>query len=126
MVEDDADVRLFAVSALQGMGYETLQAGDAETAIRLLETTPRIALLFTDIVLPGQMDGVRLAAEAQDRYPGLRVLFTSGYTEHALIGSGQLAEGVNVLTKPYRKTELGKKLRMLLGGATPGDDSACV
>lgn len=122
VVEDDADVRLFAVSALQGMGYETQQAGDAETAIRLLETTPRIALLFTDIVLPGQMDGVRLAAEAQCRYPGLRILFTSGYTEHALIGSGQLAEGVNVLTKPYRKTELGKKLRMLLGGATPGDD----
>ncbi|MCC9000516.1 MAG: response regulator, partial [Candidatus Contendobacter sp.] len=124
VVEDDADVRLFAVNALQGMGYETQQAGEAETAIRLLETTPQIALLFTDIVLPGEMDGVRLAAEAQRRYPGLRVLFTSGYTEHALIGSGQLAEGVDVLTKPYRKTELGKKLRTLLDGAKPEDNSA--
>ena len=122
VVEDDADVRLFAVNALHGMGYEVQQAGDAETAIRLLETMPRIALLFTDIVLPGEMDGVRLAAEAQRRYPGLRVLFTSGYTEHALIGSGQIAEGVDVLAKPYRKVELGKKLRMLLGGAKSGMD----
>ncbi|CDH43562.1 ATP-binding protein [Candidatus Contendibacter odensensis] len=121
VVEDDADVRLFAVNALQGMGYEIQQAGEAETAIRLLERTPRIALLFTDIVLPGEMDGARLAAEAQRRYPGLRVLFTSGYTEHALIGSGQLAEGVDVLTKPYRKAELGKKLRTLLERGETGN-----
>lgn len=115
VVEDDIDVRLFAVNALQGLGYEIQQAGDAETALRLLEATPQTALLFTDIVLPGAIDGVGLAAEAQRRHPGLRVLLTSGYTEHALISSRQLAEGVDVLTKPYRKVELGRKLRMLLG-----------
>ena len=92
-----------------------MQAADAATALRVLETMPQISLLFTDIVMPGEMDGVRLAAEAQRRYPGLRVLLTSGYTEHALIGNGQPADGVEVLTKPYRKNELGKKLRLLLG-----------
>ncbi|MCU0806896.1 MAG: ATP-binding protein, partial [Candidatus Contendobacter sp.] len=115
VVEDDADVRQFAVSALRGLGYTPLQAADAETALRVLEAMPQISLLFTDIVMPGEMDGVRLAAEAQRRYPGLRVLLTSGYTEHAPIGNGELTEAVEVLAKPYRKADLGRKLRMLLG-----------
>jgi signal transduction histidine kinase/CHASE3 domain sensor protein/ActR/RegA family two-component response regulator len=115
VVEDDADVRRFAVSALRGLGYQPLQAADAVTALRLLETTPHIALLFTDIVMPGEMDGVRLAAEARRRYPGLRVLLTSGYTEHASIGHDELTAAIEVLAKPYRKADLGRKLRMLLG-----------
>ncbi|HRZ22673.1 MAG TPA: ATP-binding protein [Candidatus Contendobacter sp.] len=114
VVEDDADVRQFAVNALRGLGYTPLQAADAATALQVLETTPHIALLFTDIVMPGAMDGVKLAAEAQRRYPGLRVLLTSGYTEHAPIGNGELTAAVEVLAKPYRKADLGHKLRMLL------------
>ncbi len=114
VVEDDADVRQFAVSALRNLGYDSRQAGDAETALRVLETTPEIDLLFTDIVLPGGMDGVGLAAEVQRRYVGLPILFTSGYTEHTLVGGGQLVDGVEVLTKPYRKVELAGKLRALL------------
>jgi len=115
VVEDETDVRQFAVKALHALGYETLQAGDAETALGLLDAAPRIVLLFTDIVLPGPMDGVRLAVEARRRRPGLPVLFTSGYTEHALVGNGQLSEDVDLLTKPYRKGDLGNKLRALLG-----------
>jgi signal transduction histidine kinase/HAMP domain-containing protein len=115
VVEDDTDVRLFAVNALRALGYDTRQAGDAAAALELLGATPQIVLLFTDIVLPGEMDGVKLAAEAQRRHPGLRVLFTSGYTEHPLIVGGQLAEDVEILAKPYRKNELGQKLRILLG-----------
>ncbi len=115
VVEDDAEVRLFAVNALRGLGYEPVQAGDAATALQALETTPDIVLLFTDIVMPGEMDGVKLAEEAQRRYPGLRVLYTSGYTEHALIGDGHQVAGVEVLTKPYRKADLGRKIRLLLG-----------
>ncbi|MDS4029926.1 MAG: ATP-binding protein [Candidatus Contendobacter sp.] len=114
VVEDDAEVRRFAVSALRGLGYQPLQAADAATALRVLETTPHIALLFTDIVMPGEMDGVRLAAEAQRRYPGLRVLLTSGYTEHASIDQAELTAAIEILTKPYRKADLGRKLRMLL------------
>ena len=115
VVEDEPDVCQFAVKALHVLGYETLQAGDAETALGLLDAAPRIVLLFTDIVLPGPMDGVRLAAEARRRRPGLPVLFTSGYTEHALVGNGCLSEDVDLLTKPYRKADLGNKLCALLG-----------
>ncbi|MBZ4194233.1 MAG: response regulator [Candidatus Contendobacter sp.] len=114
VVEDDPDVRLFAVSALRNLGYDSRQAGDAEAALQVLETMPEIALLFTDIVLPGGMDGVRLAAEVQRRLPGLPILFTSGYTEHTLVGGGQLVDGVEVLIKPYHKAELAGKLRALL------------
>lgn len=115
VVEDDPDVRLFAVSALQALGYDTRQAGDAKMALEVLESMPGIALLFTDIVLPGNMDGLELAIEAQRRHPGLAVLFTSGYTEHTLLGDGHAAESVEVLTKPYRKAELASKLCALLG-----------
>jgi signal transduction histidine kinase/HAMP domain-containing protein/ActR/RegA family two-component response regulator len=120
VVEDDTEVRLFAVNALRGLGYEPLQAPDAATALQVLETTPNIILLFTDIVMPGEMDGVKLAAEAQHRYPELRVLYTSGYTEHALIGDGHQVAGVEVLTKPYRKADLGRKLQLLLGSREKG------
>ena len=102
------------MNALRGLGYDPLQAADAETALQVLATTSEIVLLFTDIIMPGQMDGVKLASEAQRRYPKLRVLYTSGYTEHALIGDGHQVEGVDVLLKPYRKADLGKKIRLLL------------
>ncbi len=114
VVEDDVDVCLFAVKALHSLGYKTCQAGDAKTALEILDATPHIALLFTDIVLPGGMDGVHLATEAAHRRPGLPILFTSGYTERMLVSGGQLSEGVDMLTKPYRKAELGGKLRALL------------
>ena len=115
VVEDDADVRQFAISVLRTLGYTPLQAADAATALRVLETVPQISLLFTDIVMPGEIDGIQLAAEAQRRYPGLPVLLTSGYTEHAPANNDQLAGGVEILTKPYRKSELRDKLRLLLG-----------
>ena len=114
VVEDDAGVRLFAVTALERLGYDIRQAGAAATALQILDATPEVALLFTDIVLPGDMDGVQLAAEAQRRRPGLRVLLTSGYTEHTLVGNGHITEGVEVLTKPYHKSELARKLCLLL------------
>ncbi|PIE82895.1 MAG: hypothetical protein CSA09_04930 [Candidatus Contendobacter odensis] len=114
VVEDDPDVRQFAVKALNGLGYRTLQSADAETALSLLTHKPQTALLFTDIVLPGPMDGVKLATEATRQRPELPVLFTSGYTEHMLLNNGKLADGVEMLPKPYRKIELAKKLRLLL------------
>ncbi|MDS4027926.1 MAG: ATP-binding protein [Candidatus Contendobacter sp.] len=114
VVEDDADVRQFAVNALRGLGYTPVPVADAGAALRALETMSHFALLFTDIVMPGAMDGVRLAAEVQRRYPEMRVLLTSGYTEHALIGNSALTTAVEVLAKPYRKADLGHKLRMLL------------
>ena len=71
--------------------------------------------------MPGAMDGVKLAIEAQRRYPNLPVLYTSGYTEHALIGNGHQVAGADVLAKPYRKADLGRKLRLLLGPREDGE-----
>ncbi|HSA46714.1 MAG TPA: ATP-binding protein, partial [Candidatus Competibacteraceae bacterium] len=119
VVEDDTGVRSFVVTALERMGYDIRQADTAAIALQILDATPEIALLFTDIMLPGDMDGVQLAAEAQRRWPGLRVLFTSGYTEHALVGNGRITEGVEVLTKPYHKSELARKLCLLLRPGKP-------
>ncbi len=115
VVEDDTAVRQFAMNALRGLGYEPIPAPEAATALEILETKTNIALLFTDIVMPGAMDGVELAAEARRRYPGLRVLYTSGYTEHTLVHDGHQVAGAEVLAKPYRKADLAKKLGILLG-----------
>jgi PAS domain S-box-containing protein len=117
VVEDDAQVRKLTVNMLHSLGYQTVEAGDAWTALRLLAERPAVALLFTDVVLPGGMSGVELAREARQSRPELKVLFTSGYTEHALIHNGQVQDGVELLPKPYRKASLAKKVRAMLAAA---------
>lgn len=115
VVEDDAEVRKFAMQALRGLGYRPLAAPDGAEALQILQTEPGIVALFTDIVMPGGFDGVQLAAEAQKHCPDLRVLFTSGYTEHTLSrGDADQDSRTDFLAKPYRKRDLGAKLRLLL------------
>jgi PAS domain S-box-containing protein len=114
VVEDDAHVRQLAVSMLSSLGYHTLEAENASMALKILDEQPRVTLLFTDIVLPGGIDGVELAREARHRYPGLKVLFTSGYTESAQIDN-DLGDGIELLAKPYRKNNLASKLGTILG-----------
>ncbi len=114
VVEDDAQVRKLAVNMLHSLGYQTVEAGDAWTALRLLAERPEVDLLFTDVVLPGGMSGADLVHEARKSRPDLKVLFTSGYTEHALIHNGQVQDGVELLPKPYRKASLAKKVRAML------------
>jgi DNA-binding LytR/AlgR family response regulator len=76
---------------------------------------PETALLFCDVVLPGKMSGAELAREAQRRRPGLKVLYTSGYTENAIVHQGRLDEGADLIEKPYRMAPLARKLRLILG-----------
>jgi CheY-like chemotaxis protein len=85
----------------------------------LLDGAGRIDLLFTDVVLPKGMNGTALAREIQQRRPGLRVLYMSGYTANAIVHHGVLDKGVHLLTKPFRKVELARKVRHVLddGGA---------
>ncbi len=120
VVEDDTQVRKFAVNALRGLGYKPLSAGDGVTALQILKTEPNITVLFTDIVMPGGLNGIELVTEARRHDPSLRVLFTSGYTEQSLSGDGSLQEGMDILPKPYRKNDLGKKLHLLLHQAHEG------
>jgi len=114
VVEDDADVRTLTVTLLGDLGYQVLEAGTAQSALSLLNRDTRIILLLTDVVLPGGMSGRNLAEQAQQCQPGLRVLFMSGYTENAITHHGRLDEGVQLLSKPFRKSDLARKIREVL------------
>jgi PAS domain S-box-containing protein len=116
VVEDEALVRQLAVNMLQSLGYRTLEADTAAAALQVLEATPSVAALFTDVVLPGGESGVDLARAAQRRRPGLKVLFTSGYVGHHLAAFSR-QKGAGWLGKPYRKSQLASKLHALLGSA---------
>jgi PAS domain S-box-containing protein len=114
VVEDDTAVRQVAVDVLKSMGYEVLEAGNGKQAIGIFEKHGPVDLLFTDVIMPGGMSGPMLAAELKRRQPGLRVLYTSGYTENAIIHQGRLDEGVLLLNKPYRRNDLSEKIRVAL------------
>jgi PAS domain S-box-containing protein len=120
VVEDDPSVRQLAVRLLQSLGYATVAAEDADTGLHVLENTPAVALLFSDVVLPGGRDGVALAREARRRRPALKVLLTSGYTEQNLLPRNSSEEGFAFLSKPYHRAQLASRLQTLLGnGAQP-------
>jgi CheY-like chemotaxis protein len=113
VVEDDERVRALSVEALRELGYTVLHARDGEEALRRVETTEGLALLFTDIVMPG-MDGRKLADEALRRRPGLKVLFTTGFTRNAVVHNGVLDHGVDFLAKPFTVDQLAAKVRQVL------------
>jgi signal transduction histidine kinase len=119
VVEDDPMVLRLAIQLLTRLGYRTIEAQDGPEALAPLDRAGRIDLLFTDVVLPKGMNGTMLAREAQQRRPGLKVLYMSGYTANAIIHHGVLDKGVNLISKPFRKVELARKLRQVLdeGGA---------
>ncbi len=114
IVEDDALVRQYVVTQIKSLGYTALEAGNAAEALAIIDDDPAIDLLFTDVIMPGAMNGRHLADEAVRRRPSLRTLYTSGYTENAIVHHGRLDSGVLLLAKPYRKSELARMLRTAL------------
>jgi PAS domain S-box-containing protein len=114
IVEDDALVRGYVMTQVKSLGYRTLSATNAAEALVLIDGDTPIDLLFTDIVMPGGMNGRQLADEARRRRPRLKVLFTSGYTENAIVHHGRLDPGVLLLAKPYRKLQLAQMIRSAL------------
>jgi signal transduction histidine kinase/ActR/RegA family two-component response regulator len=116
VVEDEARVRHLSVDALRELGYVVVQAADASQALSVLELQPRVDLLFTDIVMP-EMNGRRLADEAIARRPGLKVLYTTGYTRNAVVHNGVLDANVAFLPKPFTYDQLALKVRQVLDGA---------
>jgi CHASE3 domain sensor protein len=113
VVEDNQEVRDYARSVLEDLGYEVLASADAAQALQVLEGTRRVDLLFTDVVLPGA-SGRELADRAQQRRPGLPVLYTTGYTRNAIVHNGRLDPAVQLLTKPYVQQALARKVREML------------
>jgi PAS domain S-box-containing protein len=114
VVEDDELVRQHLSGLLKGLGYHVLEASAAVEAIGLLEANPDIALLFTDIVMPGGMNGAELAKKAREIRPGLKVLFTSGYTDNAIVHAGRVDPGIELLSKPYSRDQLATRVRRTL------------
>jgi PAS domain S-box-containing protein len=116
VVEDDRLVRGYVLAQLHSLGYVTLDAASGPEALALAEAGSEFDLLFTDVIMPGAMNGRQLANEVQKRKPGLKVLFTSGYTENAIIHHGRLDAGVLLLAKPYRKSDMALMIRKALAG----------
>jgi signal transduction histidine kinase len=114
IVEDDHLVRTFVVGQIQSLGYVTLSAVNADDALVVIDSARTIDLLFTDMIMPGSMNGRQLADQALRRRPSLKVLFTSGYTENTVIHYGRLDAGVLLLAKPYRKADLARMIRSAL------------
>ena len=119
IVEDDPFVRSYAVMSLQTLGYHVIAAVDGREAMQQLQTGAHIDLLFTDIVMPGGVNGWELAGLARKTRPDLRVLLTSGYALETLAANGHLQEGSAILSKPYRKAELARRLREALSLPLP-------
>ena len=116
VVEDDEGVRIASVDALRELGYRVIDVHDGPSALRAIEREPPVALLFTDVVLPGGMTGATLAAAIRERQPGIKVLFTTGYARNAIIHQGRLDKGVHLLTKPFTFAQLAGKVRDVLDG----------
>jgi CheY-like chemotaxis protein len=116
-VEDDELVRNYVLTQLQSFGYSTLSAPDAATALHIVERNAAVDMIFTDVIMPGGMNGRQLADEARKRRPDVKVLYTSGYTENAIVHHGRLDPGVSLLAKPYRKSDLARKIRQTLAAS---------
>ncbi len=117
VVEDEPDVRRLAVEALDELGYRVLEAADGHAALYILEREPNVRLLFTDVGLPGGVNGRQLADRARMMQPSLKVLFTTGYARNAIVHHGRLDPGVELIGKPFQIANLAAKVRELLDGA---------
>ena len=114
LVEDDETVRTTTGEMLSELGYTVLKAKDADSALVIVESGARIDVLFTDVVMPGALRATELARKAQQKIPGIAVLFTTGYAENAALHGGRLVGGINLITKPYARDELSRKLRQMM------------
>ena len=114
VAEDDEALRSYTVQILAELGYHVIEASDGVAALEIIRARKDINLLFTDIVMPGGLNGRQLADQAQHLRPGLKVLFTTGYTRNAVVHHGRIDRGVHLIAKPFSFEELAAKIRTLL------------
>lgn len=115
VVDDQEAVRMVAVDFLQEFGYEVLEAGDGVAALQILQDVPDIALLFTDVVMPGTMNGFDLSQAAEQIRPDLKIVHASGYPKGAMVHQEEPRLKDNLISKPFRREELRKVVRETLG-----------
>ncbi len=115
VVDDEPTVRMLVTEVLEDLGYTAIEATDSLSGLKVLQSDVRIDLLVTDVGLPGGMNGRQMAEAGQVKRPGLKVLFITGYAENAVLGSGHLKPGMQVLTKPFAMEALGSRVKELVG-----------
>jgi len=116
LVEDDEAVRELNAAMLRDLDYDLIEAESGAGALQLLESGPNIRLLFTDVGLPGGLNGRQLAERALQSRPSLKVLYTTGYARNAIVHQGRLDPGIALISKPFSKAALAVKIRELLDG----------
>jgi PAS domain S-box-containing protein len=114
IVDDEPTVRMLVTEVLTENGYNVVEAKDASSAINVVETNPDIALLITDVGLPGGMNGRQLADTVRMRHKKLKILFITGYAENAAVSNGHLEHGMEILTKPFAMSALASRVRKML------------
>ncbi|NOY13497.1 MAG: response regulator [Deltaproteobacteria bacterium] len=114
IVDDEADLLQLAGLYLRDLGYRTLLAENAAQALEILAGDVTLDLLFSDVVMPGGMNGFELAQQAMELKPGLKVLLTSGFTSKTIAHNGLARFAIHLLSKPYRKDELAQRIRLVL------------
>lgn len=119
VVEDDPVVQTTVVDMLHGLGYRVLRADNGQSALNVLQSGIPVDLLFTDVVMAGPVRSVELARQAREMFPEMVILFTSGYTKNAIVHGGRLDPGVELISKPYRREALARKIRQLIGDKKP-------
>ncbi len=119
VVDDEPTVRMLVTDILDDLGHTAIEAGDSAAGLKLLRSDVRVDLLVTDVGLPGGMNGRQMADAARVGRPDLKVLFITGYAENAILGNGQLAPGMTVLTKPFAIETMAARIRSMLMAATP-------
>ncbi|MFC7398402.1 response regulator [Chelatococcus sp. GCM10030263] len=132
VVEDDEDVRRYATASLRELGYRVLEADTGAAALEIIKCEPDLKLLFTDLGLPGDLDGRALAERARQKRPMLKVLLTTAYAGGALIHDGRLDADIELLPKPFSYVDLSRRVRQLLDASAPApsilvvDDEALI
>jgi PAS domain S-box-containing protein len=114
IVDDEPTVRMLVTDVLEELGYTAIEAADGSSGLKVLQSDVRVDLLITDVGLPGKLNGRQLAEAARQARPDLKVLFITGYAENAVIGSGQLAPGTHVLTKPFAVDLLASRIKAII------------
>lgn len=112
VVEDDPDVRAISATIIRGLGFETLVAPDGEAALAIVESNDDIVLLFSDVVMPGRLNGVALAEASMHLIPGLKVVLTSGYNDEMFAKPG--GAKFPLIRKPYRSKDLSETIHQLI------------
>jgi CheY-like chemotaxis protein len=119
VVEDDPAVQATTVDILSALGYRVLKANDGQSALTVLHSGIPVDMLFTDVVMPGPVRSPELARQAKQLLPDIEVLYTSGYTQNAIVHGGRLDPGVELISKPYRREDLARKIRTMFARKQP-------